>query len=127
VNVGFKKKELNNELVNTNEQYSQVSMNADSKILSDNEVTDLNNELDNPFDNEFLSNDGAQFDDFQTKIENELNEDQISNPLQKDEYQNQFQDDLLNENTDEATNSEQIEDDIDNDIEIPSFLKRQAN
>ena len=127
VNVGFKKKELNNELVNTNEQYSQVSMDADSKILLDNEVTDLNNELDNPFDNEFLSNDGAQFDDFQTKIENELNEDQISNPLQKDEYQNQFQDDLLNENSDEVTNSEQIEDDIDNDIEIPSFLKRQAN
>ncbi len=127
VNVGFKKKELNNDLVNTNEQYSQVAMNADSKILSDNEVSDLNNEVDNPFDNEFLSDDKAQFDDFQTKIENELNEDQISNPLQKDEYQNQFQDDLLNENTDEATNSEQIEDDIDNDIEIPSFLKRQAN
>ncbi len=127
VNVGFKKKELNNDLVHTNEQYSQVAMNADSKILSDNEVSDLNNEVDNPFDNEFLSDDKAQFDDFQTKIENELNEDQISNPLQNDEYQNQFQDDLLNENTDEATNSEQIEDDIDNDIEIPSFLKRQAN
>jgi hypothetical protein len=127
VNVGFKKKELNNDLVNTNEHYSQVAMNADSKILSDNEVTDLNNEVDNPFHSEFLSDDEAQFDDFQTKIENGLNEDQISNPLQKDEYQNQFQDDLLNENTDEATNSEQIEDDIDNDIEIPSFLKRQAN
>jgi hypothetical protein len=127
VNVGFKKKELNNDLVNTNEQYSQVAMNADSKILSDNKVTDLNNEVDNPFHNEFLSDDEAQFDDFQTKIENGLNEDQISNPLQKDEYQNQFQDDLLNENSDEVTNSEQIEDDIDNDIEIPSFLKRQAN
>jgi len=127
VNVGFKKKELNKDLVNTNEQYSQVAMNADSKILSDNEVTDLNNEVDNSFHNEVLSDDEAQFDDFQTKIENELNEDQISNPLQKDEYQNQFQDDLLNENADEVTNSEQIEDNIDNDIEIPSFLKRQAN
>jgi len=96
-------------------------------MLSENEVSDLNNEVDNPFDNEFLSDDEAQFEDLQTKIENELNEDQISNPLQKDEYQNQFQEDLLNENTDEVTNSEQIEDDIDNDIEIPSFLKRQAN
>jgi len=127
VNVGFKKKELNNDIVDTNEQYSQVAMNADSKMLSENEVSDLNNEVDNPFDNEFLSDDEAQFEDLQTKIENELNEDQISNPLQKDEYQNQFQEDLLNENTDEVTNSEQIEDDIDNDIEIPSFLKRQAN
>ena len=127
VNVGFKKKELNNDLINTNEQYSQVAMNADSKILSDNEVTDLNNEVDNPFHNEFLSDDEAQFDDFQTKIENGLNEDQISSSLQTDEYQNQFQDDLLNENTDESTDSQQIEDGIDNDIEIPSFLKRQAN
>ncbi|MEL0232204.1 MAG: cell division protein FtsZ, partial [Hyphomicrobiales bacterium] len=85
VNVGFKKKELNNDLLHTNEQYSQVAMNADSKILSDNEVSDLNNEVDNSFDNEFLSDDEAQFDDFQNKIENELNEDQISNPLHKDE------------------------------------------
>lgn len=128
VNVGFKKKELNNALVNANEEYSHVAMNADSKILSDNEVSDLNNnEVYNPLDDEFLSDDEAQFDDFQNKIENDLNEDQIRSPLQKDEYQNQFQDDLLNENTDESIDSQKIEDDIDNDIEIPSFLKRQAN
>ena len=128
VNVGFKKKELNNNLINTNEQYSQVAMNADSKILSDNEVSDLNsNEVDNPLVDEFLSDDQAQVDDFETKSENGLNEDQISSSLQTDEYQNQFQDDLLNENIDESTDSQQIEDDIENDIEIPSFLKRQAN
>ena len=128
VNVGFKKKELNNDLVNTGEQYSQMAMSADSKIISDNEVSDLNsNEVDNPLVDEFLSDGEAQVDDFQTKIENGLNEDQTSSSSQTDEYQNQFQDDLLNENTYESTDSQQIEGDIDNDIEIPSFLKRQAN
>lgn len=128
VNVGFKKKELNNELVNANEQYSQVAMNTESKILSDNEVSDLNNnEADNPLDDKLLLDDEAQFDYSQNKIENDLNEDQISSPLDKDEYQSQFQDDLLSENTDESMDSQQIEDDIENDIEIPSFLKRQVN
>jgi cell division protein FtsZ len=128
VNVGFKKKELNNDLANTSEQYSRVAMNANSKMISDNEVSDLNsNEVDNPLVDEFLSDGESQVDDFETKIENGLNEDQTSSSLETDEYQNQFQDDLLNENTDESTDSQQIEDDIDNDIEIPSFLKRQAN
>jgi len=128
VNVGFKKKELNNDLVNTGEQYSQMAMSADSKIISDNEVSDLNsNEVDNPLVDEFLSDGEAQVDDFETKIENGLNEDQTSSSSQTDEYQNQFQDDLLNENTYDSTDSQQIEGDIDNDIEIPSFLKRQAN
>jgi len=134
VNVGFKKKELNDYKVNTDEQYSEVSISADSKFLLDGEDSDKNNNnhVNNLSHEEFAIDADDKFEDFQSDIDNELNQDQINGSLEKDEYQKQFQDDLLSGNIVNKPELQQIEDDIDNDdidndIEIPSFLKRQAN
>ena len=134
VNVGFKKKELNDYKVNTDEQYSEVSISADSKFLLDGEDSNKNNNnhVNNLSHEEFAIDADDKFEDFQSDIDNELNQDQINGSLEKDEYQKQFQDDLLSGNIVNKPELQQIEDDIDNDdidndIEIPSFLKRQAN
>jgi len=76
---------------------------------------------------EFSTDEDDKFEDFQSDIDNALNEDPINGSLEKDKYQKQFQDDLLTVNPDDNLESQKTEDEIENDIEIPSFLKRQAN
>ena len=129
VNVGFKKKVLDDYTDNTSEQYPEVSLSADSKFLLEGEGTDKNNNnlMDNLSHEEFSTDADDKFEDFQSDIDNALNEDPINGSLEKDKYQKQIQDDLLTVNPDDKLESQKIEDEIENDIEIPSFLKRQAN
>ena len=128
-NVGFKKKVLDEYTDNTSEQYPEVSLSADSKFLLEGEGAEKNNNnlMDNLSHEEFSTDADDKFEDFQSDIDNALNEDPINGSLEKDKYQKQFQDDLLTVNPDENLESQKTEDEIENDIEIPSFLKRQAN
>jgi len=128
-NVGFKKKALDDYTDNTSEQYPEVSLSADSKFLLEGEGTENNNNnlMDNLSHEEFSTDADDKFEDFQSDIDNALNEDPINGSLEKDKYQKQFQDDLLTANPDDNLESQKTEDEIENDIEIPSFLKRQAN
>lgn len=128
-NVGFKKKALDDYTDNTSEQYPEVSLSADSKFLLEGEGAEKNNNnlMDNLSHEEFSTDADDKFEDFQSDIDNALNEDPINGSLEKDKYQKQFQDDLLTVNPDDNLESQKTEDEIENDIEIPSFLKRQAN
>jgi len=128
-NVGFKKKALDDYTDNTSDQYPEVSLSADSKFLLEGEGAEKNNNnlMDNLSHEEFSTDADDKFEDFQSDVDNALNEDPINVSLEKDKYQNQFQDDLLNVNPDDKLESQKTEDEIENDIEIPSFLKRQAN
>jgi cell division protein FtsZ len=128
-NVGFKKKALDDYTDNTSEQYPEVSLSADSKFLLEGEGAEKNNNnlMDNLSHEEFSTDADDKFEDFQSDIDNALNEDPINGSLEKDKYQKQFQDDLLTANPDDNLESQKTEDEIENDIEIPSFLKRQAN
>jgi len=128
-NVGFKKKALDDYTDNTSEQYPEVSLSADSKFLLEGEGAEKNNNnlMDNLSHAEFSTDADDKFEDFQSDVGNALNEDPINGSLEKDKYQKQFQDDLLTANPDDNLESQKTEDEIENDIEIPSFLKRQAN
>jgi len=128
-NVSFKKKALDDYTDNTSEQYPEVSLSADSKFLLEGEGAEKNNNnlMDNLSHEEFSTDADDKFEDFQSDIDNALNEDPINGSLEKDKYQKQFQDDLLTANPDDNLESQKTEDEIENDIEIPSFLKRQAN
>jgi cell division protein FtsZ len=128
-NVSFKKKALDDYTDNTSEQYPEVSLSADSKFLLEGEGAEKNNNnlMDNLSHEEFSTDADDKFEDFQSDIDNALNEDPINGSSEKDKYQKQFQDDLLTANPDDNLESQKTEDEIENDIEIPSFLKRQAN
>lgn len=128
VSVGFKRKELDDYTVNTSEQYPEVSLSADSIFSLEDKDSDINETLVNNLSNEKFSTDvDDKFENLQSDIENGLNQDQISSSSEKGEHQKQLQDDLLTVNTDDKLELQTIEDEIENDIEIPSFLKRQAN
>jgi hypothetical protein len=128
VNSSFKKKDIEDESPLTDINYSKIELQTENKTEKRSDVSSFQDEMVQP-QSDFEVDQILEDDDYHaTNIEipnDVITDDGIENNTQTD-----HNNDLLNmqdEQTLEFDNEEESSKNNDDDLEIPSFLKKQAN